>query len=238
MNILVTGASGFLGRHVVAELVARGHTVAGMVRPASEPGTIEGVRWVKADLRAERDLGAALAGMEVVVHLAAAVTGDEEGQFASTAVGTERLLAAMVEARVEKLVLASSFSVYDYRQIARNGVMDEESPVEIGRALYERDGYAVAKVWQERLCRRWAEGDAERKLAVLRPGFIWGRDHWDLAGIGQRVGGWQLVFGARRELPITHVENCAMAFALAAEKPMGWGKTFNVVDEHGVSAWE
>ncbi|MCC7409902.1 MAG: hypothetical protein IT442_17680, partial [Phycisphaeraceae bacterium] len=32
--------------------------------------------------------------------------------------------------------------------------------------------------------------------------------------------------------------NCAMAFALAAEKPMGWGKTFNVVDEHGVSAWE
>lgn len=39
-------------------------------------------------------------------------------------------------------------------------------------------------------------------------------------------------------MPITHVENCAMAFALAAEKPMGWGKTFNVVDEHGVSAWE
>ena len=74
-------------------------------------------------------------------------------------------------------------------------------------------------------------------LTVLRPGFIWGRDHEYLAGLGQKVGRWYLVFGPSTRLPLTHVENCADCFAEAVEDPRAVGETFNVVDGHDISSW-
>jgi nucleoside-diphosphate-sugar epimerase len=53
-------------------------------------------------------------------------------------------------------------------------------------------------------------------LTVLRPGFIWGRDHGYLAALGQQFGRHHLVIGPLTRLPLTHVENCADAFVLAA----------------------
>ena len=49
----------------------------------------------------------------MLVHLAAAVSGGEDAQFAGTVAGTERLLEAMATSACRRLVLASSFSVYD-----------------------------------------------------------------------------------------------------------------------------
>ena len=66
------------------------------------------------------------------------------------------------------------------------GTLDEESPLESD--LYRRDGYAIAKTWQERVVRRMSR-EQHWDLTVLRPGFIWGRDHEDFAGLGQKVGG-------------------------------------------------
>ena len=84
-----------------------------------------------------------------------------------------------------RLVLASSFSVYDWSAI--RGELTEESPVEPATDLYDRDGYAVAKVWQERVARRMA-AEHGWDLTVLRPGFIWGRGNEYLAGLGQKLG--------------------------------------------------
>ena len=74
-------------------------------------------------------------------------------------------------------------------------------------------------------------------LTVLRPGFIWGRDHGYLGGLGQKLGRLHLVLGPSTRLPLTHVENCGDCFALAAEHPRAIGETFNVVDGHQVSSW-
>ena len=114
--------------------------------------------------------------------------------------------------------------------------MTEESPVEPRADLYERDGYAVAKVWQERVARRMAE-EHGWALTVLRPGFIWGRGNEYLAGLGQKLGPAHLVFGPSTRLPLTHVENCATCFAEAAENPRAIGQTFNVVDDEGPTIW-
>ena len=70
-------------------------------------------------------------------------------------------------------------------------------------------------------------------LTVLRPGFIWGRGNEYLAGLGQQVGSAHLVFGPSTRLPLTHVENCAHAFAEATVNPKAAGQTFNVVDDAG-----
>ena len=237
MKILVTGANGFLGRHVVAELLRNGHTVRCMVRPATRltgnewPGEVEVVR---ADLRVARDLPSVFEGVDVLVHLAAAVTGGEDAQFAAGVVGTEKLLAAMARSETKRLVLASSFSVYDWKQA--RGTLDESTPVQEGPRLYDRDGYAVAKVWQERVVRK-AVAERGWTLTVLRPGFIWGPGNTYLACLGQKFGKVHLVFGPGTQIPLTHVENCARAFALAAEHPGAAGETFNIVDNDDVRVW-
>jgi UDP-glucose 4-epimerase len=237
VRALVTGAGGFLGRHVVGALLARGHQVRALVRPAAG---LEGLGWppavevVRADLRTARDLEPAFEGVDVLLHLAAAVSGGEDLQFAVAVAGTERLLGAMERTACRRLVLASSFSVYDYS--ATRGTLDEDSPLHRPADLYRRDGYTIAKVWQERITRRFAERNGW-DLTVLRPGFIWGRDHAYLAALGQRVGRHHVVIGPLTRIPLTHVENCADVFALAASDPRARGQTFNVVDGRGERIW-
>jgi 2-alkyl-3-oxoalkanoate reductase len=188
MRALVTGANGFLGRHVVGALLARGIEVRALVRPAAR---LEALGWpssvevFRADLRTSRELRRAFEGVDVLLHLAAVVSSGEDAQFAGTVVGTERLLDAMATSACQRLVLCSSFSVYDYS--ATHGTLDEDSPLHQVPDLYARDGYTIAKWWQERVTRRIAEKNCWN-LTVLRPGFIWGRDHGYLSALGQRFG--------------------------------------------------
>jgi UDP-glucose 4-epimerase len=237
MKALVTGANGFLGQHVVAALLQGGHQVVALVRPAAR---VEDLGWppsvevFRADLRSSGQLESAFDGVDVLVHLAGLVAGAEDAQFAATVVGTERLLAAMARTSCKRVVLASSFSVYDWSSI--RGTLDEDSPLEPIPDLYERDGYSISKSWQERVARRFAEKHGW-DLTVLRPGFIWGRDRAYLAALGQQVGKIHFVIGPLSRIPMTHVANCADFFALAARDQRARGQTFNVVDGEGERIW-
>ena len=186
----------------------------------------------RADLRVAPDLANALDGVDAIAHLAARVAGDPTAQFQGTVLGTERLLQAMTEKKLRRLVLVSSLSVYDWRTPRRTLV--EESPLE--RSLYARDGYAIAKTWQERLCRRYATENGWH-LTVLRPGFIWGNDRAWVDGVGLRFGAAILVIGPFRRLPLVHVDNCADLVALALKKGAARGETFNVFDSDVIRAW-
>ena len=98
MRALVTGANGFLGRHVVTALLARGMKVRAMVRPAVRLQDLcwsSSVEVFRADLRTSRELGRAFEEVDVLIHLAAVVAGGEDAQFAGTVGGTERLLEAI-----------------------------------------------------------------------------------------------------------------------------------------------
>jgi len=237
VRALVTGANGFLGRHVVSALLSRGIEVRALVRPAARleefgwPSTVEIFR---ADLRTSRDLERAFEGVDVLLHLAAVVSGGEEAQFAGTVGGTERLLNAMAASACRRLVLCSSFSVYDYGSVPHT--LNEDSPLHKAPDVYTRDGYTISKWWQERLTRRFADKHGW-DLTVLRPGFIWGRDHGYLAVLGQQLGRHHVVIGPMTRIPMTHVENCADVFALAAANPHARGETFNVVDGPGERIW-
>jgi nucleoside-diphosphate-sugar epimerase len=230
MKALVTGANGFLGRHVVSALLARSVEVRAMVRPAAridDLGWPASVEVFRADLRSSHHLEEAFEGVDVLVHLAAAHGGGEDALFRAAVVGTERLLAAMARTDCKRLLLASSFAVYDWSSI--RGTLDESSPLEPIPDLYARDGYSIAKSWQERIVRQLA-AEHGWGLTVIRPGNIWGRDHAYLAALGLRVGKAYLVIGPLSRLPMVHVDNCADLFALAAVDPRAVGETFNVVD--------
>jgi UDP-glucose 4-epimerase len=195
------------------------------------PSTVEIFR---ADLRVAQNLEAAFLGVDVLIHLAAAIQGSDDLQFAATVSGTERLLEAMSRTRCRRLVLASSFAVY--HRSAFRGELSENSPILESPDLYELDGYSIAKAWQERVTREKAREHAFQ-LTVLRPGFIWGIDHADISALGQKLGNLRLVIGPLTRIPMTHVENCADLFALAASDPRAVGQTFNVVDGPGRRVW-
>ena len=233
MKVLVTGAGGFLGRYVVARLLQRGHKVRAMVRPMSPARAWpEDVEIFAADLRVADNLVAAFDGIDAVIHLASATSGNEDVQFASTVVGTENLLEAMSHSATRRLVLVSSLVVYDWSQA--RGTMDEKTPLE--RNIYTMGGYTIAKVWQERIVGRAAKAHGW-DLTVMRPGFIWGPRHAELAGMGRRFGRGYLMFGPFTRLPLTHVENCADALVVAVESPATIGETFNVVDDDSIRVW-
>ncbi len=237
LRLYVTGATGFLGTQVVGVARARGHEVVAVVRPASPtPDLGTGVSTARVDLRSREGLAESLAGVDSVIHLAAAKSGDFSHQFVGTVVATENLLEAMAVAGVEQLVGISTFSVYDYRAIPAGSLLDETSPIDTEPA--GRDEYARTKLVQEELYRRFAAGNGRgpRRTVIIRPGMIYGPDNLWHALLGAELGPAFLRIGSKAVLPMTHVENCAEAIVLAAERlaepssPVA-GEVINIVDD-------
>jgi dTDP-L-rhamnose 4-epimerase len=121
VRVLLTGGAGFIGRHVLAELLRRGHDVRVLdsLRPDVHrgPAPLLPVDLVVADVRDPAAVESALAGVEAVVHLAAKVglgvdVQDLPDYADCNDHGTAVLLAAMARAGVERLILAASMVAY------------------------------------------------------------------------------------------------------------------------------
>jgi nucleoside-diphosphate-sugar epimerase len=115
MKALVTGATGFIGSHLVEELRRRGDEVVCLVRRTSRLGELEklGVRFVIGDCRDKASLGKAVAGADFVFHLAAVINApDWEAYYRTNFLGTRNLLEACEERNpgLRKFVFVSSIS--------------------------------------------------------------------------------------------------------------------------------
>jgi UDP-glucose 4-epimerase len=233
MKVLVSGAGGFLGRHVVKRLLAQGHTVRAMIRPfSSDPHWTGDVEVLRADLRVPESLLSAFSGIDAVIHLAAATTGSEDQQFTSSVVGTEHFIHAMAQSEVKRLIHVSSLVVYDWSRAGK--ILSEQTP--LVQDIYGMGGYTIAKVWQERLVTR-AANTCRWDLTIMRPGFIWGPQHADLAGMGRHFGRLYVMFGPFTRLPLCHVTNCADCLVAALENTAAIGEAFNVIDSDDVRVW-
>ncbi|MEB3358504.1 MAG: NAD-dependent epimerase/dehydratase family protein [Synechococcales bacterium] len=232
--LLITGATGFIGRYVTAELLRRGHALRAIVRPGRDASALPWLNHphlgqVTADLTQADGLADAVAGTDAVIHLAAAKTGDWATQTAQTLTATKNLLQAMAYTGVRRLVQISSFSVYDYQRLPENSLLTEASPLEA--APHHRDIYAQMKLAQEEQVRQFAAAQNGR-VTILRPGIVYGRGQWWTAGLGANLRNWLwLRIGRQAPLPLTYVENCAIAIAQAIERPAAIGQTLNLVDD-------
>ncbi|MFM7427774.1 MAG: NAD-dependent epimerase/dehydratase family protein [Elainella sp.] len=230
MNIFVTGATGFLGRYTVAELLRRGHQVRAAVRSQSSVPAWQAqpqLQVVAVDLAQLESLATALAGVDVVIHLAAAKTGDWQTQYASTVTATKTLLQAMTEAQTRRLVAISTFSVYDYLHLPAGATLDETTALE--PHPNRRDIYAQTKLEQEA---RFREFGQTNSVTILRPGIVYGRDALWNASLGAKKGNLWLQVGGQATLPLIYVENCAVAIANAVEQEAAIGRILNLVDDN------
>ncbi|MBF6125214.1 NAD-dependent epimerase/dehydratase family protein [Nocardia brasiliensis] len=188
MRVLVTGAAGFLGTQVRAAAAAAGHEVIGIDLmldavhgPNAEPP--EGVSQV--DVRDGVALAPLLAGIDVVCHLAAVSAGSPADMATHNDLGTAALLGAMEQAKVRRLVLASSITVYGegrYRSVRggpffpglrrradldrglfdhrapRTGEVLTWEPVGEDAPLRPRGSYGASKAAQENYAFAWGLG--------------------------------------------------------------------------------
>ncbi len=113
MNVLVTGATGFVGGHLVDALLARGHTVSALVRNPSKGQDLarRGVIIVAGDLDHAEGLAKACEDQAIVFHLAGLVAARNQTEFdAVNRDGTARLIAAAGRVGAARLVLVSSLA--------------------------------------------------------------------------------------------------------------------------------
>ena len=237
MQAVVTGATGFLGKRLVRSLCREGAFVRCLVRPSSDTGALReflGPAWrqveiVRLTLSDRAACVAALAGVDVVYHAAAGLTGSTSTLFLNTVIPTRVLMDAALEAGTGRFVLVSSLGVYGTAALPAGSAIDESSPIEPEPHL--RDPYTYSKVVQEQAAWEFHR-ERELPLVVVRPGVIFGLERGVLSGrVGLQVGGWMVQMGGRQTLPYTFVENCADAIALAGLAQGIEGQAFNIIDD-------
>jgi len=240
VNIVVTGAGGFLGGALVERLLAHGVREVGVVtRPGGKRTRLDEaasrypnsrLRFIEANVIAPADARKAVEGADVVYHLAAAMKGAPADMYLNGVVGTKTLLEAIAAGkRKTRVVLVSSFGVYGVADQGRGALVNEDTPLESHPE--RRDVYSQVKLRQEQLARELAP-KLGLDLVVLRPGVIYGPGGSAFSSrVGLNLFGVFLSLGGSNLLPLSYVDNCAEAIVLAGQAPGAAGQAYNVNDD-------
>jgi len=232
-QILVTGASGFLGSHLVSALARQGLTVRAQGRSRDRIPTGARVTPVVTALDDVASLTHAARGCDAIVHAAAlsAPWGPRADFIAANVTGTANVLAAARDAGVRRLVHISSPAVlFDGRD--HHGLTDD-APVP-PRLTSQ---YARTKQQAEQLVRA-AAGWLE--VVTLRPKAIYGPGDRALVPrllAAARAGRLPQVGHGRNAVDLTHVDDVVQAIHCALVTDRGVGSTFLVTGGEHVSLW-
>lgn len=234
-TVLVTGATGFIGSHLVEQLLADGVHVRAMVRPGSErAGRMRklDVECFEGDLADESALCRAVEGVDRVYHLGGSTGDDWEEHQVVTIGATETLLQVALEEGVERFVYVSSLSVCGTEGVPQGATITEEVDY-----TSQPGPYAQAKIEAEQLARK-AHGKG-LDTTIVRPGIVVGpRGPVLFPHVGYSVADKLFVLLGKGEhrLPLTYVENTADALIRAGRSENAPGSVYHIVDECSVTA--
>jgi nucleoside-diphosphate-sugar epimerase len=225
MNVLVTGASGFIGRCLVEKLLAGKHRVRALVRETSRVAPLQelGAELCYGDLRDPSSLPQAVRGADVVFHAAArvGVWGQPQEYHEVNVLGTRQVLEALVRAGVPRLVYFSSIAVY-----GRNtGLISETRPPQ-----RTGDAHGDSKIEAEELV--LASSRAQRfTWTILRPSLVYGRyDYKYIPRVAHNIlkGRMRVVGPGTNFVPLIYGDDVADFAVRAAESEAAAGEIFNV----------
>lgn len=248
-TVLVTGGSGFIAGHCVLALVDAGYSVRTTVRSLSREAEVRetlaaaGLRdqsrlsFVAADLMDDAGWGAAMEGVDGVLHVASPVmpghVKDEDEVIRPAKEGTVRVLRAAHEAGVRRVVLTSAFHAVAWGHPHDEHVFTEEDwTVLHGPGV---DAYGRAKTLAEQAAWEYVRGEGSSlELVTMLPTAVMG------PVMGGKVTGSNnvirmLLSGSvpmtpRIFLPVVDVHDVAAAHVLALESPEAAGERFILSD--------
>jgi dihydroflavonol-4-reductase len=188
-QVLVTGISGFIGKHVALALLRRGQRVRGTVRTAARADEVQhtleaqgvdlsAVEIVEADLGSDSGWGMAAEGCTYVQHVASPFPivqpRDREALVPAAREGALRVLEAARAADVEHIVFTSSMVAMMYRPDRPKTLMVQEDDW-TDPEWKKLSAYIVSKTRAERAAWQWADKNGwNERLTVINPGFVLG----------------------------------------------------------------
>jgi dTDP-glucose 4,6-dehydratase len=244
-RVLVTGAAGFVGSHLVERLVEGGYRVRCFVRYTSvprhgwlddlPPGVLDALEVVVGDLRDREAVQQAVTSIDVIFHLGALVGIPysylhPREVVETNVIGTLNVLMAAREASVGRIVHMSTSEVYGSAQYAP---MDERHP------LHAQSPYAASKIGAEKLVESFHASYGVHAV-IVRPFNIFGPRQSARAVIPslitQALKGPDLKLGnAATTRDFTFVTDTVEALVRAAESECAPGRIFNVGSGHDIS---
>ena len=240
MNVLITGAGGFLGSHIALQLLDAGHVVRGFSRGTYPTLEALGVNWVQGDLRKQRDVSKACEGMDAVIHTAAVpgIWGSWKMYYGINTLGTANIIRAVQQHDIPYLVYTSSPSVvFDGKD--QSGI-SEEVPYPKTWLCHYPHSKALAE--QQVLA---ANVDGQLATCALRPHLIWGEDDPHLIPrliARGRTRKLRIIGNGNNLIDMVHVENAAHAHlcALTALQvtPKSRGRAYWISQQTPVNCWE
>ena len=240
MKILVTGAGGFLGRHVTKQLLAAGHHVRGFSRRTYPELEALGVEWECGDLQDQSAVLTACDSMDAVIHTAAipGIWGPWKTYYGVNTVGTTNILQAIDSHEIPYLVYTSSPSV-TFGGEDQSGIA-EDVPYPDRWLCHYPHSKALAE--QAVLA---ANSSGRLATCALRPHLIWGEDDPHLIPRlieRGRTGKLRIVGEGDNRIDMVHVENAAHAHLCALQalqsNPASHGKAYWVSQQEPVNCWQ
>lgn len=245
-RILVTGASGFVGKHVIGELLRAGYAVRGTVRgqtkvpgiwaavAALAPGQEGRLELVEADLLDDHGWAEAMQGVDAVIHVAATIVGvepkDPDVVVRPAVDGTERVLAFAEAAGIKRIVMTSSIATVGYGLGHERGVRRyTEADFTNLDGMRRSWAYCIGKTRAERAAWDFARLHG-MDLTTIHPGAILGpaTDADTSISLGLVTG---LLDGstpamARIGFAISDVRDVAAMHLAALQKPESIGQRY------------
>ena len=230
-KVLVTGASGLIGRSLVRRLLKSGNRIRIFVRrpPPAEFLNDRNIEVFLGDLGDPAAVDQAVAGTEIVYHLGAAMNGSAHDHERGTVCGTQNIVNSVIRHDVLRLVHISSLSCLHAAISGRGAVIKEDWPVE--PSPQKRGAYTQAKTAAEKIVLD-AVRDRKLRAVVLRPGRVFGPGMTLLTPeVARRMRNFFVILGdGTRELPLVYVEDVIDAIVLAVETSKFDGRVFHIVD--------
>ncbi|MGA8890506.1 MAG: NAD-dependent epimerase/dehydratase family protein [Anaeromyxobacteraceae bacterium] len=238
-RVLVIGATGFIGRELVRQLVAGGEGVRVLARsPSKLPRDLvdSPVDIVAGNLESRESLLQAMKGIECVFHLARPDVKAWSDWQRHEIEATRGVAEAALESGVQRFIYTGTID--SYYAGSRAGTITEETPLD--PSIHRRNLYARAKAASEALL--WDMHRTRRlPLVVVRPGIVIGRGgspfHW---GVGMWwYGSVCETWGpGRNKLPLVLVEDVASGLVATLRRPGIEGQSFNLIADPYLSAQE
>lgn len=218
-KILITGGTGFLGAHIVRQLLDAGEkNLRVMASSVPDWMTDAGVEAATGSVTNRDDVSAAVKNVSAIFHLAGKVSRNDEDAAAMNKVhveGTRFICEAAKDVGVKTLVLASSSGTIAVSEDEQ--IVDETFPQPVD--VFSRWAYYASKYYQERTALENFDGDG-RKLVILNPSLLLGPDDERLSSTKPVLDflGRKIPYTPSGGLNFVDARDAATAFVSALEK--------------------